>query len=350
MTDPSWTYYNDRAAWKADAKYTAPDFSMGASSWAKALEVSPHGGPWDLFIQAHPDQEAIAGDDEDDGTEVMQRGQEWEPILVKKYEKLRNRGVDSRLCRVVDPSRPWHRPSPDGRSPERGSDGIIEVKTDNNPRHWGPDGTIIRDWVADRGNLAIPSYYATQGFSLLEASGVDWVDFVVGLPCYVRLVDVRIIRLYRQPKIQAALAQRVSEFRDRYLVGGEHPPIDGSHPANGWLSSQQRSKDLRDPDANQIAMLLDLEQAKRQLQELKQRERKLQNQLIEAAGESAGFLWRADGRQLTARVVTRSGSRSLSLKRLESAKPEWVEQLELDGVIRTSPPSAHIRFYEKEIK
>lgn len=329
------TIYPDRESWEQDFARGRPRYVIGSSSVAKVLGISRFAGPWDVWAKHN-------GLD-DDVTEAQQaifdRGHKWEPIIADMYRERRPQAhVDTKLRRVTDPKRPWHRVSPDGLIDDTG---ILEVKTASDRHAWAEDGKVIRDWGRDGGPQDIPPDYAAQAFSLMEATGRRWVDFAVGLPSFTELVELRIIRLYSAPKLQRAMLRKVELWRESYLLGGNTPPIDGSRQANRWLARQERGKDCREAAEDEFELVTRFADLKEQIREREAEKAEIQNLLIEMAGKDGGLV--RDGTR--ARVVTSTGRASISASKLAKALPDVYERLEREGLVSTGKPSAHVRIY-----
>ena len=214
------TVYQDHQEWLASRKARASEHGIGSSDVAAILGVSPYSTPWTVWASAHIAEE----DAEEDApeTEDMLRGRYWEPFLARWYRDQRICfPVSTRICTVRHRRYPWLIVSPDGLAFDRQERtwGVLEIKTQRYREGWGRDGEDVVS--GHRSTLqTIPPYYLTQAQILMEATGLDWCDFVVGFG----FADIRRIRVRRDPRWE--LAEQVAAWRDRHLVAGEPPPWD----------------------------------------------------------------------------------------------------------------------------
>lgn len=240
------TFYTDRATWLA-ARPGADRTSIGASEVANILGIgfrTPFDF-WQLRTRGEPDED-IDGDLSDETEEMSptdprSRGNRWEPVVIDEYVAVTGRagtaagaflGHPGALVTVRHPTIPWMTASPDGFTIDEGDVGGLECKTSVvSPRCWGPHGTVIPD--ADAFDEAIvPGSYYTQTQWQAACLDVPYVDLAVLLGSY----RLRVYRILRDDSCIRQLVVQVGAWRERHLVRGEAPPIDGSDGARGWLS------------------------------------------------------------------------------------------------------------------
>ncbi len=335
MTMPSKTY-TDRAAWYADFQAQAPDYSLGGSSIAAVLGLSPWSTPWDIWARAKGEVKA------DEQTAIQARGHRWEPWLIARYQEVTGARVDTTLTRCWADARPWLRTSPDGLVPG----GIVEAKTSARADGWGEDTTQVLTWDTD-GARQIPPHYAIQAMAeLATVPEADWVDFVVGIPDPQELVDVRVLRLVRDQKVIDRILAYVEAWRERHLVRGEPPAPDASNEFLAWAATLDRAAKPIEATPEQAPMVLEFARIKAQIRELETREKELQTELIAAAAGSIGLRTTdAEGKKVLARIVTTAGRESISLSKLKDYDTGLVDVLRGAGIVSTGRKSAHVRIY-----
>jgi hypothetical protein len=218
---------------------------LGSTSMAAVLGVSPWAGPWDLWSRVHgadapaPDSDwrALAIESESRRTEDQERGTWWESHLLEWYAERAGFQTWSPICTVQHPTfQPFH-DSPDGFAwdPKHGP-GLVEVKTARYSAGWGTDGEEIREGPS-RQNVdplrIVPSYNLTQGYAHLEATGLNWLDWVVG--CSFN--DIRTIRLWADHRYQSWMIRTVKAWHHKHITMGHQPDPDASKPCRSYLAT-----------------------------------------------------------------------------------------------------------------
>lgn len=239
--------YATRAAWAADRRSGPPWWSLGATDAASILGVG-WGDQWTVWAAGQGEAPA------DEPNDVMLRGSEWEPLVVRWYEGHFARRVDSRLCRVVHPDAEWLRPSPDGIVLDGDEPaGLIEIKCPRLRDGWGKDGVEV-GCSADGVGVA-PVGYLVQVYAQLAASGLPWCDLIA---CWGPQ-DTRVLRVHADPAYQARLVSDLAEWRERHLVRGETPEIDASDACGSWMAAL-RPEGVREATPEEAAELLEIRQ------------------------------------------------------------------------------------------
>lgn len=243
-------FYDDRAAWLA-ARPGQDRTAIGASEVANILG---HGflTPFEFWAcrqAGEPDQDIdgdLSGDpDPDEGlspTDPRSRGNRWERVVIDEYNATQPGTMDAAgrclgrtdaLVTIRHASIPWITASPDafvGLGSEMWGG---ECKTSVVPAAaWGPSQTIAS--AEDYSDSLLPPCYYTQ---------CQWQAAAMDLPGVVLAVLLGSYRLraYRIVRDDACIRQLIDvagEWRERHLVRGEAPPIDGSDGARGWLSKR----------------------------------------------------------------------------------------------------------------
>lgn len=232
---------------------------IGGSDAAALLGLCPASWgegctPWGMWRRARG--EAIPGPDPH--ALPIRRGRALEPYLLELADADPFGGC------VVDPARPWLVGSPDGLRSDDDHDGptVVECKTTDNWGPWGPAGDIV-EW--DDGAPVIPPHVYVQVsiyLHLLPAAacaevivaGPSWPLDPVGASVvaaaaergpaheyFARMVydaldirdapgtgGIRTYRIHRNEAQIAAIVAAVEEARERIMVRGERPEVDGS--------------------------------------------------------------------------------------------------------------------------
>lgn len=276
--------FRTREEW-AEAR-RSPD-TLGASEVAAALGVHPQVEPWALWER----KRGIATPDRDAG--VLARGNRWEAAVLAEYE-------DASGGRVVTPDAllglrrgpvilsrpgvPWLRESPDafaydGRTGELGH---VEAKTALHRDAWTPEqGVIVERW-ADGCEALLPAHYAVQAYVQLEVTGLPWNDVCALVPQGGWLA-VRWVRLLRDAETQGQIVEAADAWRQRHLIDGEPPPVDGSRPCNRFLARAFQARPARVATADEAARIRELAALRAQRKAIEARAEVLTNELVTAA-------------------------------------------------------------------
>src|SRR5690606_11073041 len=85
---------------------------------------------------------------------------------------------------------------------------------------------------------------------------MSWADLVTRAP--EKGIHRRTVRVHRDPEAQAALLARVAAWRERHLVRGEEPPLDGSEACRDVLRDRcgvPADKQIRAATAEEVELL-----------------------------------------------------------------------------------------------
>lgn len=323
--------YPTRDAWLAER-------GIGASEVAAILGLPGFARPFDVYARHRlghttPDNEAMAA------------GRAWERGILAYYEEVEGvevvtpRTVEAEGWRADHPEHSWATCSPDGLvlAPQACLDYDhewlstacahgVEAKRSRVPREWGEPGDIL----PGAATLPIPEAYYLQCLWSLLVTGLPRWDLVASV-----WGDGRIYRVHADPARQAALLRRVSEWRTRYLLGEEIPPVDGSDGADVWLratyptgANRREATDEERADALRYDLLGT---------EIRQREeeRKIIGQRIRAA---AGDLDGLDLPTGKVSIVRAKGRETVDTKRLRAEEPAVYQRF-----VKTGEPSHSVK-------
>lgn len=286
-------FAGDRDGWlKARAEDAA---SISGSEAAAVLGVSPFASEWDVWRQKRGEAPAFSGN------EATRRGSRWEGVVLEEY-------ADAADAKVVTPGalvgrssathvllahreHAWLRQSPDAFAERNGELGQVEAKTARRGGDWSPEpGVVIERWD-DSFAALIPSHIAVQAYVQLEVTGLPWNDVCALVPTGGWL-GVRWVRVMRDAETQAALVERLGAWRERHLVAGEEPAVDGSDACTAHLASRfpRDEKLVRGATDDEAAMMRELHACRASKDAAEERAKALCNELIaSAAGAKLTF-------------------------------------------------------------
>ena len=267
--------YPTREAWLAGR--AAGEYPLGASEIAAVLGISPWSSPWDLWQRRR-------GAAKQADAPAMRRGRISERMVLSLYAQdtglhacapaaVWSPGRES-IC-VVHGAEDWMRWSPDALVFDRewgGAEGKTAI------RYEGWESGQIAAWTDGCEEMA-PPYYAVQCYWALEVSGLPWIDLVALLP-YYELVRVRI---HRDAEIQEAITVQVRSWRERHLVHGEPPPVDGSSACTRYLAARHIPVGSREATPAESEMMRALANARLRAKAVDIEVGYLRNQLSAAA-------------------------------------------------------------------
>jgi predicted phage-related endonuclease len=335
-------HFPTRAAWLASR---ADRRVIGASEAAMALGVSPYGTAWSLW-------ESKQGPTAEKRGDQLQRGQRWESAVLAEYEDESGREVltpstavqlDGGIVVLANRRVPWLRETPDAFAIDRrGELGQVEAKTAVQAHVWSPEpGIVIERWDDAHASL-IPPHIAIQGYVQLIVTDLPWVDVCALVP-RGRWLTLRYVRLERDVDTQQQLESALTEWRERHLLHGEPPAVDGSEACNHYLarafpSASGARKPQRGAAPDELARMVELAEVRQQIKALEARADLLRNELLQ----------RAEGHKLTVGFKTgpygqteiSAGRLSVDLEGLRREAPELVARHEHRGA-----PSAAFKLY-----
>jgi putative phage-type endonuclease len=199
-----------RAEWLANRKK-----GIGASEAAAVLGISPWSSPvevWARKLGLIPEME---------DNERLKTGRYFEEPIAQLYadrEKvtLTGGGFNS----IFHPSLPVFA-TPDRMVVEypRG----LEIKT--------VEPAMSKEW-GDEGTDAIPLYYTTQVVVSMAVANVGEWD----VAAFFGMNDFRVYRLRRDLELENTILSRLAEFWNRYVIGNQEPPLDGSEACAEYLA------------------------------------------------------------------------------------------------------------------
>lgn len=290
------------------------------------------------YLINHPatflQRRAVPLEDNDD----LRRGRIMEPAVGALYAAQTGNpatpggeyyGSPGALVVETHPDYPWAAWSPDFLSGERGS---VETKTQRSRREWADDDVTVNALV-DLAEGMAPAHMVVQAYWQLACNGRDWNDLVALLPNY----DLRIVRFHADPVFQTELLERAADARERYLIRGELPPIDGSKACAALLARRfpVEGKTVRAATRAEVALLDRFATAAAEAEAAKTRASVLRNQVLSCIGADYGI--QGGGRRAVAPAMQRESFRL-------SEVPDDVRRLlEERGLIGQGKESRQVR-------
>jgi len=143
---------------------------------------------------------------------------------------------------------------------------------------------------ADDWKAGLPEDAYFQGLGYLICTDSQEAHFVASI-CGAEPV-IHIVR--RDPAVEKVLIRRAIKFWNRFVVGEEEMPIDGSVAASAWLAKKyprHRKGAIRAATDEQIALLEEYETVRIVQDECAARRAELENQFKAAIGDGEGLCW-----------------------------------------------------------
>lgn len=327
--------YADREQWLAARRGVAGDPWIGATTPARILGLSPFGGPWSVW------NERMHGAPEPDAAKrrLFARGHRLEPVALDMLGEAL--GVPAVHCRqpviVRHERHPWAVASTDGFVQDVVWCGA-EAKTAMDDEAWGESGTVIERYTGDAEDV-VPVHYLIQAYWSLEVTGLDRWYVVTVFPDRHEFLAARWYAVLRDDAFQARLLEQVATWRERHLIRGEEPPVDGSTECARALARgpMDPAKRLRPATPDEAALLREYATLDQAIKQAEARKDALKNHLADAIGDAYG-LTAGEGRALMVRVA---GRRSLDREALLAARPDLAPVIE--EYTRTGEPHFQLR-------
>lgn len=351
MNDLIVDLYPTRTAWLAARR---DPFAIGASEAAAALGVSPYSDPWALW-ELKWAQRAMnaAGIDESSERDfsALSRGNRWEPVVLAEYaaesegtivEPGEHFGRKGHTVTIANRAFPWLRESPDAFAIDKyGVLGHVEAKTALDRDAWTRDrGAIVDKW-SDGSEELIPPHYAVQAYVQLAVTGLPWNDVCVLVPSGGWL-EVRWLRLMRDEETQGQIVEALTAWRERHLIGGEPPSVDGSQACNRYLARRFKAVDERPrrvatPD--EAEKLRELAALRATVKAAEERVGLLTNELVVSADGHRVALADAKGAPF-GQTQSTGGRTTIDSKKLQASFPDAYA-----ACLRTGAPSVTFATY-----
>jgi len=248
---------------------------IGGSEMAAVFGLSPWDGPHGVWMR----KKGLTPEKEDN--ERFKIGRLMESPIAQLY--CDREGVNlERIEGILK-----HPSAPIVGTPDRivkGQRKGVEIKTadPSQKQHWGEAETD-----------QVPIHYVFQCATYMALTGFDEWDLAV----LFGMTDFRIYRLKRDMELEASIIDKAREFWDRYVVGNEEPPVDGSDSCSEWIGKKYPTsdKELRDATDEETAVIAQLGEARINTRYAEAVEKELENKVKDMIGDAEG-VWSVAGR------------------------------------------------------
>ena len=304
----SYASYPDRATWLAARG--GGEYRIGGSDIACILgSHGAYGTEWDVWERRKghplPPSQGLL--------DLWAEGLEWEAPALRMWAD--RTGVDLArystgwsLLTCDIPGREWAIGSPDALGPEGG----VEAKTDRigdvvmsvddaitrgipTERIGDVDVPIQRPGAIAQGRGCVAHRVCAQVYWYLAISGRPWWDVVALVPRAWAMPEVRIARIMEDPCVQSHLLDRVGEWRDRYLLGNDTPPMDASRACRrAQLTPDALQR--REATADEVHLAHRIVELRREKADLHDDQKTLEAQLLRFMQGARSISWGDKGR------------------------------------------------------
>jgi putative phage-type endonuclease len=259
----------------------------------------------------------------------MRLGKKVEAPLMDLYREETGRNVEPMFDRTfIHPERPFQIATPDGLIVDEQRGVEIKMVFHDFAHAWGDPPYEVPDWV----ELQTWHYMAFYGYPAWDVYAC-----VEG--------DLRLYTVERDPKNEAIMLEREREWVERYLIRGEHPPLEHSEAANRWLLKTyptHKRPDLRPAEPDEIKLLDEYVDLRIKEKLAERRTDELETLLKLAIADREGLEWE-DGR-FTWR--TRKGRTSTNWEAIARGLKEYVSEEDWNTLLglqtRTAGPTRAI--------
>jgi len=296
--------------------------TIGSSSIAAILGLSPWAGPWDVWAR-------MQGLTKSTSTRATLRGHILEPAIADYYAGQMGcaltPGPAYEEKPIIGPEA-WMHARPDRFAQDKDNTWLVEIKSTRTfKKGWGEPGT------AD-----IPQYYAAQCLWQMAVTGHSRTD----LAAFATISDeFRVYRIHRDMKLEKQIVDYVRDWYTKYITGDTPPDIDDTKGCAQALAQyfKQTSEEFVDPSEDDKAMASDLASIRDQIASLEAERRSKENLLKERVGEHKGIFGICTWSAVKPRVTVDS-------KALKNEQPDVYEKYS-----KTGQPGRQFRFiYQQE--
>lgn len=248
--------------------------TIGSSSIASILGLSPWSSPWDVWARMH-------GLTESTSSLATARGHILEPAIGMHYADLNSvsieKGPEYEANPIIGPQ-PWMHARPDFFVTKNDEKWLLEIKSTRKFDHrWG-----------SQNSSNVPPYYAAQCVWQMAVTDDNRCD----LAAFATLTDeYRSYRLHRDKDLENKIIDIASEWYDKHVRQGKPPEVDGSTTCSKMLAQlfRQETKELIEPLDSHEDLAKQLHEIKRQQSEIENQKKLLENQLKESIGTAYGI-------------------------------------------------------------
>lgn len=289
---------------------------IGGSDVAAVLGLSRWKSPWDVWMSKKMPVE-------DSGeTAAMIRGRILEPSVANWYaeeHKVRLEHLDP--YHLHEGPEPWMAASPDAIVLADKKHGL-EVKTSRTLDGWGESGSD-----------QVPVDYQLQCHWYMACTDMDRWDVAAYL---IAADEFRWYTLRRDRGVEEKIVGQCRQWWEKYIVGDEKPPMDGSDGASSYLKQTfpEDRAPLRDAVGEEITLARRLDAIKKQISALDGHKSELQNKLVEKIGEAEGIRWSSG--HVTYKAQERRTLDSKAIRRDHPDIADEYERVSTTRILRTT--------------
>lgn len=285
---------------------------IGCSQIAAVQGLSAFSTPWEIAYEKRG--LLFPAEDEDGVAGWLRWGSDVEPAILKWYARERGKAL------LLDHRTRKHPELPLVYTP----DALVEGE------RRGVDAKNVGWAHADEWRKGPPAdaWFQVHGYML--CMDLDAYDLAVSICGEEPLIYTET----RDAEVERVIARRVTNFWQRFVIGEEELPIDGSMAASAWLARRfprHRKGTIRQANEEETELLEEYETTRIVQDEVKERRAELENQLKLAIGDGEGLAW--PGGQFTWRTtkdrkITDWESMAIGLRNEYVKEPEKLELLE----------------------
>ncbi len=283
--------------------------TIGSSSIAAILGLSPWAGPWDVWART-------MGLAQSKSTRATLRGHILEPAIADYYGKQVGceliPGPEYEEEPIIGPE-PWMHARPDRFAKKGGEEWLVEIKSTR---------TFKQDW-GEPGTPDVPQYYAAQCLWQMAVTGHERTD----LAAFATISDeYRVFTLHRDKELEDRIVGYARNWYEKYIISMTPPDVDNSKGCSINLGRhfKQKSDDFVEATKQDEALAKDLFDVRRRISELEADKRMKENLLKERVAESKGVVGVCTWSETKPRVTVDS-------KKLKEEHPEIYEKYSKTG-------------------
>jgi putative phage-type endonuclease len=283
---------------------------IGGSDVAAILGLSRWRSPWDVYMSK---MKPIEGVDE---PRHMARGRFLERAVAEWYAAEHQARLSfTNPFHLIHGPEPWMAASPDALVNEFAWG--LECKTSRSLFGWG-----------EQGSDKVPVEYSLQCHWYMACTGLERWDVAAFFTVHD---EFRWYTIRRNQVIHDHIVDACRAWRERYIVGGEVPPIDGSTGASEYLKAlfPRDENPSREAVGDEQDLSRKLNETNRKIRELETLRDGMKNALISRIGSDEGLYW--PGGRVTYKAQT---SRRIDLDSLRADHPEIAEKYTVESASR----------------
>jgi hypothetical protein len=213
----------------------------------------------------------------------------WTPILRRLFEAQTARSCDLEWRRITHEELDWAKTSLFSISfdPSEGTHGGVLYQISSKPEQFAEDGTIIETWSEE----VLPANIAMEAYWTLLCTGLPFVDIAVAFASERNFVNLRVLRLRADLDIQKGIEHAARSWRERHLIQGTPPQLDGSRECSDHLMEKYRTggQRIRRASKGEEQLLSEYNTISEHLKVLQEQQRTIRNQLFAQVGSDKGI-------------------------------------------------------------